>query len=73
MTTPILSQQRQSTGCSTYACRDPDVPRDVGEVQELSAPGHRDFLEALESREIADLPEGAYVSLEIGLDVAAVP
>ena len=42
---------------------DPDVPRDIGEVQELSAPGGEDFQEALVSREIPDLPEGAYVSL----------
>ena len=53
--------------------RDPDVPCDVGEIQELSAPGCQDLQEALESREIPDLPEGANISLEIGLDVTAMP
>ena len=43
--------------------RDPDVPRDVREVQELSAPGRQDFQEAPESCEIPNLTQGAYVSL----------
>lgn len=53
--------------------RDPEVPSDVREVQELRTPGRQDAEEIPVSGQVADLPERAQIPFETGLDVAGVP
>ena len=53
--------------------RNSEIPRHVGQVQQLGTPRRQQPQEILILGQVADLAEGAHVPLKIGLDVAGMP